>query len=305
MRTRNYERYVGTDEVITYPSIDDFIEADNVTGLNNIKYRGLNLDVLVEDNESETTVVYFHAAIAKDNATIPVFNGLNLNSSVGANAIYVSDPVLESDLTLGWYAGDEDHHLQEDLVRVFQKILGQLPPHRHLIFFGASGGGFASLYFSSQFDDSLAIAINPQTNVLRYFDTFVDPFLEKLWPNFSESHPGFAYDTGEIYSRRFKNSVLYIQNLGDRSHVRSHLIPFLEDINPEDERFMLHFVRWGKGHRAAGSLVLIPLLRTAISCRGEWGHIREKLTLSKEFNPESIDSASTKYIFEMIREEKK
>lgn len=151
-----------------HASIDEFAISNEQSGIHSIKYGNGNLDLLIDYRESKTTFVIFHAAVPPRVDSYPVFQGLSVTRNLDCNLIFVSDPVLELGTNLGWYGGDTQRQLQNDLPRVIQTVLDAFATHEYLAFFGPSGGGFASLYYSHQFPGSWAIPMNPQTDISKY-----------------------------------------------------------------------------------------------------------------------------------------
>ena len=295
MTKRSFERYVNWGEIHEYRDFEHFEHRVSNHGFHMIGYGTGYLDVYVEDKEAETTIVFFHAAMGLDGLTLPVFTGRNLMEGIEANAIYLSDPSLEFGLGLGWYAGDSDRPLQQDLPRVLGSLISRFSKHKHLVFFGASGGGFASLFYGSLFSGALSVCVNPQVNIFRYLPGAYEPYLEACWPEERITSGEFVSDVSVQYcGGRAGNTVLYLQNLGDASHIRDQLLPWLEKEPQREVEFFLHLGQWGKGHRAPSVAVLKPLLETAIAARGNWARL--DIDVEKCLEPELIRKKSVSYL---------
>ena len=89
--------------------------------------------------------------------------------------MFVSDPMLERGCGIGWFTGDNDCKFQAKLVAILQKVQKDLDAS-NLIFYGSSAGGFAALYYSHQFPNSLAVVSNPQTNIAEYHEAAVKQY---------------------------------------------------------------------------------------------------------------------------------
>lgn len=285
---RDLTRYQDIGQSKSYKTVQEFFDDDRPRGIASIQYESDLVDLLIEDNGCDTTVVYFHAAVSDPHTTYPLFTGRNLAAKIEANAVYISDPGLRRSSGLSWYTGTDSLDFQTELVRLLSHVLETFSTHKHLVFFGASGGGFAALYFSARFEDSLAISVNPQTNILSYLPGAVDPFLDICWHITTKNPLPFVSNLADIYSKGFKNHVMYLQNLGDRPHVRQHLVPFIKDCNPSILDFTLIEGHWGLGHRAPSSAIIAKYLAMAVAAEGEW---RTKLN--------SIDERSTRYIIQL------
>lgn len=240
------------EKSMTFESPEAFLEGDIRPGLITIEAGGLNIDVLYEPAGSETTVVIFHAALSRENVALPMFTGRRITQDGPVNRIYVSDPGLYADpeLTLSWYAGTSTLPLQTVLPPIIERLVKDAGGDR-LMFFGASGGGFAAMFYSRLFPESLAVAVNPQT-ILRNFPSYtLRQFTERAFPSFSQAEVldhAVCSDLRVPYTDSFPNFVIYIQNERD-DHRQKHLEPFLEAVG-NIERVAVVFGDWGDGHVA-------------------------------------------------------
>lgn len=221
------------------------------------------VDLRYDDRGSDTTIVFFHAAITKAVRRYPVFSGSTFSEGIDANRLFISDPSLyvDSRIRLGWYAGNvRQPNLQDALTEIIAKFDG---PNRRLIFFGASGGGFASLYFSSRFPGSTAIPVNPQTTIGAYVPVIVNRYLNYAWGGSSITDLPVCTDVVDVYSRPVDNSVLYIQNSGDGDHMDHHYSPFMDAL-PEGHRVEPVLIDAGEGHVPPKRPVLTQILKDAV-----------------------------------------
>ena len=126
---------------------------------------------------------------------------------------------------------------------------------RPVVLFGVSGGGFAALNYARLFNDVTVIAVNPQTNILRYRP---DAWQAYASAAFGATTPEAAagairkytdFNLCESYANRDDISVVYVQNETDKLHVDKHMRPFLDAI-PESAAVDVLLGRWGEGHVA-------------------------------------------------------
>ena len=147
------------------------------------------------------------------------------------------------------------------------------------MFFGASGGGFASLYYSRLFPESLAVAVNPQT-VLRNFAPYtLRQFTERAFPGFTQAEvldKAVCSDLRLPYARSFPNYVVYLQNESD-DHVEKHLEPFLQSVE-EPDRLAVILGNWGEGHVAPPNEYLRKFLSNLTGSPGPWRNAISALT---------------------------
>lgn len=270
-RKRQIDR--DTHQVSTFSSVTDFVNVEAVpAGISTICSGGLPIDLLVSPGKSDTTIFFFHGAIER-HFTLPVLSGLGISGGLEANRIFVSDPslVLDDNLMLSWYAGNyQQPGLQQSLVHIFRKIVTSLSSGR-TVFFGGSGGGFASLYFATYFRDSLALVFNPQTNIAKYSERAVRDFTSKSFnvpmqqnAPLNELPDSVVWDVCAIYERPQPNLVAYMQNSNDETHLQHHLLPFSENIHPATELLVLK-EPWEKGHSPPPRNLLSKVLDISVS----------------------------------------
>lgn len=264
----SFEKYREIGPIYRYDSIKQ-IEILPV-GISKIQYGAGYLYVAYVDNGAKQTVVSFHAAVGTEGVSKPVFTGINMLDRLRVNQIFVSDPILDRGINLGWFAGDYEGLLQQDLslllARHFRNRDGENPP----IFFGASGGGFAALHYGSRAPGSLVICVNPQTNINRYWTGAVDRYRDVAWRGAPLEATPVEFDMTETFATESETTVLYLQNLGDRFHVDNHLVPLLEKLELPNRQFGLVLGKWGDGHRAPNRGVLDEVMDLAVAARGEW-----------------------------------
>lgn len=216
-------------------------------------------------SESDTLLVSFHGAVDRASRTPPVFMpAFPLTGNVPSQ-LAISDPALlePGDFSLAWYAGQPGLALQQALPGVIRDAMRHLGASR-VIFVGSSGGGFASLYYSWHFPDSVALVAVPQTNMRSYHRGHIRRYREALWPDATSDaalSKRICTDVCPLYAREVPNTVIYLQSAGDRFHLHSQLLPFATAITSvKDSRFVLQCDFWGRlGH--SGSVAPSALTR--------------------------------------------
>ena len=278
---RNYARY-GTSTTF-FDSVEEFLNSPMPVSSSeepeaiSIRYGAAFMDVLVEDRDADTTVVLFHAAIDPAMTTLPVFIGRQLVEGVDANVVYVSDPSLDRGASIGWFTGDESRPFQEDLTSCLTHIFTNFHPDvpiedlgKKAIFFGASAGGFAALYFSRRFPRSLAVVSNPQTHIGRYLEPQVKAFRKKCWSSRKLSETTMTFDLVAEYGKGFENFVAYLQNEDDELHYTQHYLPWSQAVAERPQQWRLLLGDWGEGHAPAPQPLLMGILGYAASLNGDW-----------------------------------
>lgn len=266
------------NEATNFTSVSQFERAKSLEdGLFTIRCRDTPIEFIYETAHSDTTVVCFHGAKQKK-ITLPWHIGRQVLSGLGANWLSVSDPALAQDnrLSLGWHAGTAAvPNLQAYIARVIRQVQ-RITSTDHLVFFGGSGGGFATLDMSRRFVNSLALPMNPQTSIGRYEKAAVNNYMKLAWPGFKgllTLPKSVAHDQVMAYGARHNNTVAYLQNDRDSFHIENHMIPFFDRLN-ESQGLWSYTDAWGapetSGHtKPPGSLVK-EVLGQLVSVSGDW-----------------------------------
>lgn len=214
------------------------------------------LDFFWDFRGSNRTLTFFHASLAQTVARLPVFLGLSVSADVTANRLFVADPAHYSsdDVIIGWFLGTSRwanyQKLLIDLLALVQARYGR----DRMSLFGPSAGGYASLFYSSFLPDSIAIPVNPQTDLELRSDVEIRPLCEHAWDLDVSLYDPFRHvpavkELLGIYSRPTSNHVLYVQNNQDRSHVQLHMSPFENHLH-RDASYVRVSADWGAGHVA-------------------------------------------------------
>ncbi len=268
------------EKVFSCASLDHFFESfrGQSGGYSICLPGGLRLDLEVHARDPRLVVFVFAGAIKKevrDRGGPPYFMGRGIGQTLEASIVYVSDPsfYLNNTLRLGWYAGSESFRAQYELPLVIDHIGATLGVERYL-FFGGSGGGFASLYYSSFFENSMALVWNPQVDISQYaagkFSVIEHYSNSAFSVSRSELFRQVCVNVSDVYSSgNQRNYVVYLQNRTDR-HVNEHMRLLLEKFEVDlplncysgfiRDRFYLHLTDWSLGHRPPPREALAYLL---------------------------------------------
>lgn len=279
MTSRNVGRYKSRQEMHT--SFREFASSRIDSALHTISFGERVTDVLVEkQGESEVGIFSFSPAITSPGVTRPYFVGAGILSDLPAHRVYLSDPSLElnDELALAWFAGNrEQTTMSNDIQQIIESIISDLGI-RHPVFIGTSGGGFAALKHSSLTPGSLAMVVNPQTDLLRYHKQHVARYAKYAW--------GMTYEKAvdvlgkrigtqviEKYSEPLDNTVLWLQNIQDDHHVDVHMKPLLTEVHKMN-RVLVRLGRdWGEGHQPAPKETQVSLLESIVNCNGNWSQV--------------------------------
>jgi pimeloyl-ACP methyl ester carboxylesterase len=275
-----------------HTSIAEFERCASLSdGLHTIHGGPVPIDVLLRLKRGRPLVFSFHGNTPRNpELKLPVFTGLNVTRDLDASFVAISDPMLylDPDLKLAWYAGSAGWNFQAEMKRVLRKIIA-VALTADVVFFGGSGGGFASLYYAAAFPGSLALVWNPQTDIGAYNPPHVTEYgrvafglpdhasTTSALPTLTESNLARVYD-GSV-----SNYLVYLQNNTD-GHVITHMRPFLTSLGADVQAMergadlngaivpgvWLYMANWGDGHVPPTPAALARLLTGVISAAGHW-----------------------------------
>ncbi len=207
-----------------------------------------SVPVRYKKGTGDVLVVIFHGAMDRATRTIPRFQSF-IPETGSAHQLSIADETLSvsDDLAAAWYAGSEDFAFQSilpDLLKAFAKRIGT--PRR--IYVGGSSGGYAALYYSWADENSLCVAVNPQTKIEDYIPRVKKKYFDRAWPNatsLDEIKQQCEIDLSTLYAKSFDNTVIYVQSTGDMRHFSSQMPPFLTAALQKPEKFILQCSYWG------------------------------------------------------------
>lgn len=180
--------------------------------------------------------------------------------------------MLDTSLTIGWYAGTQQvDHLQRDLTGIIRSLVGRT----RVVLFGPSGGAFAALEQAPRFPGSTVLVSNPLTHVNLEPREHVDQYFRLAWGLDSPADPAespFVHEVISAYSEPVDTSVVCSQNAGDVYHDELHWGPLLEKLHPQNRVLTLR-PDLGPGHVGPGKRPFLELFR-AVTENHEWEEIQ-------------------------------
>lgn len=221
--------------------------------------------------QDSPSVIFTFTGAANRNKPLPQFASTGLGKRVSASVIALADPSLDrhDEMRLAWYAGHEGFELQRMLPDLLRQIIDSLGATR-VAFVGGSGGGFAALYYSSKIPDSVAIVLNPQTDLNQYHWGHRRRYREVCWPTldrYADLNSVIDANLAPLYDEDSTNTAIFIQIASDYFHLTKQFAPFVAALRPGfRNRLIVRVANWGvEGHKPAPTSVWIPWLVAALT----------------------------------------
>lgn len=264
-------RWPEGEPLTTFGSLAEFLNrSEDVAGNISITHGAKPIQLRWLDKNASTTLVLFTAAVHWNVKTVPVFSGHRTTTDVDANVLMISDPALEidTDLTLGWYAGSAEHPtLQQDLT----DIITSLSRDSRIVLFGGSGAGYPALEQSLRLPDCTALLVNPLTHVNLVERDIVRKYFKYAWNTTRPDDPYAAPFNNSViddYSEPVQAQVICIQNIRDDYHIDHYWQPFLDKLHPSN-RVHTRYPNVGPGHATPDKQSMTRLFDTAVA-HADW-----------------------------------
>lgn len=235
-----------------------------------VAFEGLTLPVHYKRGSAPALVIVFHGAVDQAKRPLPFFQP-HFSVASGAHQLAISDPTLarSTELKAAWYAGAHDLPLQQVLPRFFQQLAALLKVKR-TIYFGASAGGFAALFYSHAHPGSLALVANPQVNLLNYLEGPMAQFRQHCFPQAADNAAlasQVCVNIADLYAQSVPNFVCLLNATGDRYHLYNQTLELATRLKPDGRnRVVMHNDYYGiPGHSGAIPMpVCVPWLKAAM-----------------------------------------
>lgn len=202
-----------------------------------VEIDGLGLPLLIGPRKPGRLFVVLGGAVP-DRETLPRFSRFSWAEEFPGTLLCVADPTLNAHETLhlGWYFGSS----QQDATRVIAAAVRRVAvalemPTEQIVTYGSSGGGFAALQLAARLGDgATAVAINAQTEVLRYgvrrsVHAFVEACLGGVPESVAIARYGDRLSALELWSQPdVMARCVLVQNIQDKHHYQQHFVAFAQ-----------------------------------------------------------------------------
>lgn len=248
--------------VVNYSDLRSFYEGKvNITTIALGDNKNLNL-YHRQKGYKHLTIFFSHRVARNPEKKPPFFAGLNVANDIPTDVLCVDDVAMQyaDNICIGWHAGTHNIRTQDILPKVIEQFIRN-GSYDNITFTGGSGGGFAALFYASAFPGSKVFVVNPQTDIFRYHQQHVRPYIEGCFPGSdtkailnTKQIPGIVTSL-PAYLRDKNIRVAYFQNIDDTHHVEEHMFPLMFALGAETKiknqlcgGFRFLFSTWGEGH---------------------------------------------------------
>lgn len=193
----------------------------------------------VSNKSSPYLYVLFSGARDPNKHSLPKFDRWTWAEKFDASILCISDPTLALDqdrLNIGWYLGTENNDYLTHIATWVNHVASRLGILKErIISYGSSAGGFASIMLAGRLRKSVAIAINPQLDVFKYYPKFVDQYFELAFPGKEKNTLSTIQKSrfSAIHTIASSPDAKFIiaQNIQDKFHYTKHFGSLVKELN--------------------------------------------------------------------------
>ncbi len=197
----------------------------------NYKTKHFNYQCLFQNQPGRYLFVLFHGAKDRTLYHPPYFERWSWASVFPGPVLHFSDPSLDidKDLRLAWFIGNSHEYPLQIIAKIIEAVALSLKiDNTRIVTYGSSAGGFCSLAIAQFLSDPIAIAINPQTNALLYYQNHVNDMLHICLNGITRESAiknyGNRLDMVSNYQKK-QIRLLLVQNTTDHFHYEKHYTP--------------------------------------------------------------------------------
>lgn len=226
----------------------------------------------------------------RKNLPLPRFSRFSWRDRFPGTVVCIADPTLylDDELKLGWYFGAPDHDVVQHVARIVEVLCAKLGlAVEDTVFYGSSGGGYAAMQCAARLGrGATAVAINPQTEVLRYTVLrSVDAFLKVCTGGMTRERATQRFGPRLSALRSWQRDpagesrCLIVQNIVDREHYQGHFRPFADIFGLPDNgrttdgRMASIVYDHPSGHAAEPDTLFAQILETALALKWRAGAV--------------------------------
>lgn len=246
---------------ILFNDFHAYLSSPAAEGVSAIRCGAPYMFVRLKRSRSPRLVVVFGAAALRSSSrSPPFFNGLGLTEALDASVLLIDDIAHQfgEDVGVGWHVGSAHVNSQTMIPAIIKHVVDQLECD-NVVLTGGSAGGFAALFFGSKIRCKV-MAVNPQTDILRYYQRHVQLYASRC----------FGWSSGSSLKEVFNDRIVslpqhladqanvqavYFQNDSDTHHVERHAFPLMRALGMEAQMWdcgyngiQFCFRNWGHEH---------------------------------------------------------
>lgn len=239
-----------------------------------VQFAHFELNFYFRPSEVKKAIVISPGFFLRAEQPHPYFQRIRMFADIEGIGISMADPSLDlaEDVQIGWFLGSRWVEYAPTIANYLEGLFAYFEiPNDKALFFGSSGGGFVSLVLSTYVRGALALALNPQTELLQFHDVNeLSRVLAGGWKGVSNM------TINRDYRHRFSIAALWqreqhipsatvLANTHDAWHVENHIAPMVAGMSSLDIQAPGLQIRFysdkASGHNPLPVSRLLPVIR--------------------------------------------
>ena len=272
------------DETIslTFDEIDDFDFPLNRLLLLSVDYNNTQFDFIAYFRDNPNLLCFGSGAQnphkkTKDGTKIkpPFFDRWSWYEYFDENFLVISDPThyVNKNVQIGWYVGTNDTWYLEAISDIVRKIaLKRRVSNNNILFYGSSGGGFASVGLATLIRGSKVLVNNAQFFVMNYHEWAVKKLFDLLEEYFPSGNRDKTYkkikhrlNHIELFKKmKYVPEIHYYVNANSQLDINNQCVPFIKEITEVEyftDNLDIHLYHNDQGHYPLGKDESIDLIQ--------------------------------------------
>ena len=268
--------------VLNYNEIDYYDFPLNKLLLITINHKDIQFDFIAYFRDNPNLLCFGSGAQTpfrktKDGKVVkpPFFDRWSWYKHFDENYLIYSDPThyVDKNIQIGWYVGDRNTWYLEAISEIVKKIaINRNIANNNILFYGSSGGGFASIGLATLIKESHVLVNNTQFFVMNYHEWAINKLfklLENYYPSYKrdEIYEKIKYRLNhiELFKKmKYVPDIHYYVNANSEADINNQCTPFLKEIINLDyftDDFEIHFYHNDQGHYPLNNKESIEIIK--------------------------------------------
>ena len=226
-------------KVIQYDQLDTFQFTSNDPFVLIVEWAGVKFEYLIRIKKNSPHLLIMGSGAMNFNEKKikpPFFQRHSWINSLTDSVIYYNDPTLYLGDHLLVGSGTKDRYYLKDIATILEKLIEKINiPHKNVLFYGSSAGGFMSFILAGYVKESIALVNSPQTCLTKWLYTPVMQVFTLSYPGLSmeevlEQFPERINVISFYNYIKYVPKIYYLQNAYCELDIVDHVIPFIEGL---------------------------------------------------------------------------
>lgn len=191
----------------------------------------MEFQFLLQRKNSDNLYVFLNGAAGLQGKQKQKYQRWGWGNLIDANILNILDPMYfeYENLPIGWYWGNTEVDYRQVIAELIKRIANNIGiPYSHIILYGSSAGGTASIYSAHYIPGCTAVALNPQIRTWKH--EWHDKFKEVVGIDTQKSDKFHRNDIAWHIDESPKCKFIIITNCRSRRDYNWQMIPLAQEL---------------------------------------------------------------------------